>query len=177
MGARDVVLIAMVVATSCVALGRPFFGLLGFLFFSIANPHSMAWAVSSTIQPIQPIAGATILGYLVSSERKRLPNHLGTYLLVALWGIFCLSTLTALYPEKAYKYFVQISKILLMVVLSMALMTTKDRLLAVARVIALSLGILGLKSGIFAILTGGQQMVWGPEDSFLYANNAIGLAL
>jgi probable O-glycosylation ligase (exosortase A-associated) len=45
------------------------------------------------------------------------------------------------------------------------------------RVIALSLGFYGLKGGIFAIVTGGNYIVWGPENSFLEANNTIGLAL
>jgi probable O-glycosylation ligase (exosortase A-associated) len=45
------------------------------------------------------------------------------------------------------------------------------------RVIGLSLGFYGLKGGIFALASGGGMMVFGPQDSFLYANNSIGLAL
>jgi probable O-glycosylation ligase (exosortase A-associated) len=44
-------------------------------------------------------------------------------------------------------------------------------------VIALSLGFYGFKLGIFSIMTGGEDMVWGPVGSIIGANNSIGLAL
>ena len=72
---------------------------------------------------------------------------------------------------------VYVSKILLMVFLSLAMVNTKPRLLQLGRVIALSLGYHGLKAGIWAIRTGGHEMVWGPDNSFLAANNSIGVAL
>src|SRR5262249_44363748 len=70
-----------------------------------------------------------------------------------------------------------VSKILLMVFLSMAIVNTRARLTQLVRTVALSLGFLGLKAGIWTIRTGGQEMVWGPDNSFLAANNAIGVAL
>jgi probable O-glycosylation ligase (exosortase A-associated) len=176
-GLRDFLFIAVVFATCGVAVVRPFAGLMGFLIFSIVNPHSMVWSIASTFHPVQPIAGATIVGYLISSEPKRLPRQVETYLLLALWAAFGLSTLTAVYPNEAYTKLTHVSKILLMVFLSMALVNTQERLLQLVRVVALSLGFLGLKGGLFAIASGGQHMVWGPEKSFLEANNAIGLAL
>jgi probable O-glycosylation ligase (exosortase A-associated) len=174
---RDVALLAVIVVISGTALVRPFTGFLGFLVFSIVNPQSMAWSISSAINPHQPIAGATILGYMISSEPKRLPVRLEVYLLVALWAVFGISTLTAVYPALAVAHLTQVSKILLMVLLSLPMVTTKERLLTLIRAIALSLGFLGLKAGLFAISTGGQFMVWGPENSFLEANNTIGVAL
>jgi probable O-glycosylation ligase (exosortase A-associated) len=56
------------------------------------------------------------------------------------------------------------------------LVNNEKRLFLFMRVIALSIGIYGLGGGIFAIMTGGSSMVYGPEDSFLYSNNAIGMA-
>ena len=70
-----------------------------------------------------------------------------------------------------------VSKILLMVVLSTIIINNKRRLDALVRVIALSLGFYGMKAGFFSIVTGGHFTVFGPERSFLEANNAIGLAL
>jgi probable O-glycosylation ligase (exosortase A-associated) len=176
-GARDLVVLAAIIIISGLALRRPFVGLQGFLVFSIVNPHNMAWAISATINPIQPIAGATLLGYVISSEPKHLPGRAEVYLLFGLWLAFGASTLTAVYPSIALDRLIQVSKILLMVFLSMAMVNTKERLLTLLRVIALSLGFLGLKAGIFVISTGGQFMVWGPTNSFLEANNTIGAAL
>ena len=49
--------------------------------------------------------------------------------------------------------------------------------MSLIRVIGYSLGFYALKGGVFAIATGGAQMVYGPENSFLNSNNSIGLAL
>ena len=83
----------------------------------------------------------------------------------------------ALYPEQALERYINISKIILMVVVATILINSTDKLFSLVRVIGYSLGFYGLKGGIFAIATGGGMTVWGPENSFLYANNSIGLAL
>ena len=176
-GFRDLLVIAVVVAISGTAVARPFVGLLSFVVFAIVNPHSLAWSISSTFPPALPIAVGTILGYIISSEPKRLPPHREVHLLLALWCVFVVSTSTAVYPAEAFPMLTQVSKILLMVCLSLAMVNTKERLLQLSRTVTLSLGYLGLKAGIFAIRTGGQDMVWGPDNSFLYANNSIGVAL
>lgn len=80
-------------------------------------------------------------------------------------------------PDLAWTQFVQVSKILLMVIISTLLITDEKSLHRLAMVVALSLGFYGLKGGFWFCLTGGQHMVYGPEHSFLEANNAIGLAL
>src|SRR5580765_7563646 len=110
---RGLLLIIAVVATAGVALFRPFTGLMGFLVFSIANPQSLVWSVQ--IPPVLPIAGATILGYVVSREPKRLPRAPETYMLLGLWAVFVVSTLTAIYPDLAFPFLTHVSKILLMV--------------------------------------------------------------
>jgi len=37
-------------------------------------------------------------------------------------------------------------------------------------------GFVAVKGAVFGVLTGGRYMVWGPPDSFLADNNALGLA-
>src|SRR4029079_3931093 len=99
------------------------------------------------------------------------------FLLLMLWGFFAITTITALEPDLALERLLYTSKILLMVFVSMILIDSPDKLMQLMRVIALSLGFFGLKGGIFALASGGNFMVWGPERSFLAANNSIGLAL
>jgi probable O-glycosylation ligase (exosortase A-associated) len=119
----------------------------------------------------------TIVGYVFWQEPKRFPRQREGLLLLILWGIFGLTTLFAIYPDRAWERFLYISKILGMVFLTTSIINSEDRLHWLLRVIALSLGYYGLKGGIFVLATGGDYTVWGPSDSFLYANNAIGLAL
>ena len=40
----------------------------------------------------------------------------------------------------------------------------------------LSIGFYGLKGGIFTILTGGAQRVWGPPGGFIEGNNELAVA-
>ena len=35
----------------------------------------------------------------------------------------------------------------------------------------------GVKGGVFSVLTGGGNLVWGPPGSFIEGNNALGLAM
>jgi probable O-glycosylation ligase (exosortase A-associated) len=174
---RDILLIMMVFAGSFVSLFRPVFGLLFFVFLGFVNPHSMTWGIAQTL-PLSQIAGiCTILGFLFWSERKAFPQQWELVLLTALCCVFVLSTIFAIRPADAITKLILVSKILLIVILSTAIINTKDRVHALLRVIALSLGFFAAKGGIFVILTGGSHLVYGPEESFLAANNSIGLAM
>ena len=44
-------------------------------------------------------------------------------------------------------------------------------------VCVISLGLYGVKGGIFTLLTGGGYSVYGPAGTFIGGNNEIGLAL
>jgi probable O-glycosylation ligase (exosortase A-associated) len=174
---RDLLLIVGVLAACLIALVRPVFGILAFTFLGFFNPHSFTWTFARALPFSLMVAVSTILGTLISSERKSFPVQRETILLLALWALFGFSTVFALRRADALDGIVQISKILLMVVMTMVLVNSEQRLLWLLRIIGLSLGFYALKGGIFAIVTGGNEMVYGPEDSFLYANNSIGLAL
>lgn len=174
---RDILVIGVVVLCSLVALRRPVFGMLAFVCLSLLNPHGMTWGIGRTFPFAQVIAIGTLVGYCFWSEPKRLPRQRESILLLALWGMFGISTLFALYPTIAFERFVFISKILLMVFLSTSLINTEQRLHLLLYVIALSLGFHGVKAGIFSLISGGNYMVFGPDQSFLAANNSIGLAL
>jgi len=59
----------------------------------------------------------------------------------------------------------------------MALLHSRRHIEAMVWVLVGSLGVFGVKGGIFTILTGGTDRVWGPEASFIEGNNEIALAL
>jgi putative inorganic carbon (hco3(-)) transporter len=174
---RDLILIAFVLVCSFIALGRPVLGILVFVCLGFLNPHSFTWSVGRVFPLSQVAAIGTIIGYVLCSEPKRFPRQRELFLLLALWGMFGISTLFAIYPEPALTRFVFLSKILLMVFLAVFLINTADRFHWLVRVIALSLGFHAVKGGLFFILSGGNYLFWGPEGTFLEANNSIGLAL
>lgn len=174
---RDIVLVAAVWVAALIGFRHPAFGMMTFVFLGFFNPHAYTWTFARTFPLSQVIAISTILGMLVSRERNKLPLQRETVLLILLWGSFAWSTLFAVYPVEAFDRFIDISKIFLMIVVATVVINSEGRLQSLIRIIGLSLGFYGLKGGVFAFVTGGASMVYGPENSFLYANNSIGLAL
>lgn len=174
---RDILLIAIVLGFASIALVRPFVGILLFTWLAFFYPQSYTWGFGRTFPFSQIVAIATIMGYLSSGETKRFPVSRESILLLCLWAIFGFSSLFAIYPDQALDKLIYVSKILLMVFLTMSLVKDKSRLDMLLTVIALSIGFVGLKGAVFVLATGGENLVLGPEGSFLEANNSIGLAL
>jgi putative inorganic carbon (hco3(-)) transporter len=174
---RDIMLLAAVAMASLVALRRPSFGFLTFAFLGFVAPQSYTWGFARTFPFSQIVAASTIVGLFMSSERKTLAMHRETLLLILLWTFFGVSTLSALYQAEALEQFLLVSKVLLMTIVATLVINTEEKLNSLIRIVGYSLGFYGLKGGLFAIVSGGALIVWGPEDSFLYANNSIGLAL
>jgi probable O-glycosylation ligase (exosortase A-associated) len=174
---RDSILLAAVAMASLFALRRPSFGLLTFAFLGFVGPQSYMWGFGRTFPFSQLVAVSTILGLFASSERKTLPIHRETLLLILLWAYFGVSTLSALYPAEASEQLLLVSKVFLMILVATLVINTEEKLNSLIRIVGYSLGFYGFKGGLFAILSGGAFIVWGPEDTFLYANNSIGLAL
>jgi probable O-glycosylation ligase (exosortase A-associated) len=120
---------------------------------------------------------ATVAGFVFTRDKKGLPNAIEVYLLLAMWGWFLLTTIFAFYPDDAWIQFNKVSKILLGILLTILLLQDARKVRALIWVIALSIGFFGVKGGIFSILTGAQNQVLGPRDSFISGNTEIGLAL
>ena len=113
---RDIVLIAVICACAVRAIGNPVFGMLAFVCVSFLNPQSFTWGIGTTFPVALLTAGGTLIGYAIWSEPKKLPFRRESILLLAFWVMFGISTIFALYPDRAFFRLEEISKILLMVV-------------------------------------------------------------
>lgn len=171
---RDLILTGIILICSVIALRRPVFGMLTFVWLGFFNPQSYTWG-STPLSMLMAVC--TIVGYLFSSEPKRFPIQRESILLLILWIVLGITTAFAIYPDRAVQTLTFVSKILLMVFLSMCLINTEERLHWLVRVVALSLGFYAVKGVVFVLVTGGSNLVFGPTGSFLEANNIIGLAL
>lgn len=174
---RDYVVLAIIFLSVPVSLIRPFVGVLVWTWIAFMNPHRLSWGVAQTFPVAWVVGAATLAGFALSNEPKRLVRSMGTYSLLILWGWTTLSTLGAHLPDYAFADWDQRSKIFLMVLVLVSLTTTRERLRMVALVTAASIGFFGLKGGVFAIMTGGAYRAYGPNDTFLGDNNALALAL
>jgi probable O-glycosylation ligase (exosortase A-associated) len=174
---RDVVLLIIVSLATLATLRRPLIGVLTYAFLSVFSPQSFTWGFARTLPFSQLIVVSTILGIFISGDRKAFIFGREISLLVLLWIAFGVSTLAALYPESAFERYLYVSKVFFMLLVSTIVVNSEEKLHSLVCVIGYSLGLYALKAGLFSVVTGGSQTVYGPDSNFLAANNSIGLAL
>jgi len=174
---RDVALTCLVMGLLPFCLSRPWIGVLTWSWLGYMNPHRMTWGFAYDLPFGMMVMLATVLGLVITKDKKGLPNAIEVYLLLAMWGWFLVTTMFAFYPEDAWIQFNKVSKILVGIFLSLFLLQDAQKVRALIWVIALSIGFFGVKGGIFSIMTGAQNQVLGPRDSFISGNTEIGLAL
>jgi probable O-glycosylation ligase (exosortase A-associated) len=177
MSLRDLLVTSIIIGSLPFCLARPWIGILMWSWIGYMNPHRLTWGFAFTMPFAMMVALATLTGLLFTKDRKPLPRTVETYLLLALWALFVISTLFALQPVDAWDQLDKVSKILLVTFVTMLLFQDSYKLKVLLYVIALSIGFYGLKGGIWAIGTGGGNQVLGPPESFISGNTEIGLAL
>jgi probable O-glycosylation ligase (exosortase A-associated) len=177
---RDIILFALIFGLLPVCFLRPYVGLLVYSWLSYMNPHRLTWGAAYDFPFAQLAALAMLAGLAIMVLRDgwpTIPKNLGTLLLALLWLLFLLTTITAIQPQTSWPVFTEVSKIFLITFVTLLLVDSHEKLRLLLLTIALSIGFYGIKGGLFAIRTGGDFMVWGPDGSFIADNTALGLAL
>jgi len=174
---RDYLVLAIILAGIPISFMRPYYGILFWSWVGYMNPHRLTWGIAYNFPAALVIGVSTLLGFFFTRNRTSLPRERETYLLLALWALFILTTTVALNPDDAWPQLERVSKILLMTMITMMVITTRKQLRWFLLVIALSIGYFGVKGGIFSLRGGGADRVYGPPGSFLEDNNDLGLAI
>jgi len=174
---RDLIVFATVFPTLPFCFRYPWIGILVFSWLGYMNPHRYTWGPAHDFPFAQVVAIVTLIGYILTKEKDRIHLERETVLIISLWIIFTLTSFWAFYPDRAWAMWSKTSKIFLISLLTISLFTDQGKLRYLMLTIALSLGLLGLKGGIFAILTGGSYNVRGPDGSFIAGEGDFGLAL
>lgn len=174
---RDLLIMVTVLTLVPFCLFRPWVGLLVWSWVSYMNPHRLAWGFAHDFPFAMLVAGAVLSGFLFASDRKAFLWTRESVLLLGLGLWFTVTTMFAMYPEPAWLKWQEVSKILLMALLTIFFFQDRARLRALLFVIAGSIGFYGVKGGLFALATGGQYMVMGPPNSFFEANTETSVVL
>ncbi len=180
---RDFIVLAIILGATPICFFRPYFGVLMWTWVAYFNPHRFTWGVAYNFPVAMLIGGATLAGLPFAKERNRRIFTSQTILLILLWSWYCITTLHVAYDPIFEHHLadskielIRTSKILLMTLLMIWLVTTKEKLRYLYLVTTLSFGFFAVKGTLFALATGGQYRVYGPPDSFLEDNNFLGLA-
>jgi len=156
---------------------RPYFGIYLWTLFGYLNPHRLTWGLAYDFPFSELIAVGTLIGMFFTRDRTAPPRSSLVLVWLAFIGWMCITTLFALHPDQAAPEWDRAMKIQLFSFLTIILINSKEKLRTLVWVIALSICFYGIKGGLFSLLTGGGNRVWGPPESFIFDNNALGLAI
>jgi putative inorganic carbon (HCO3(-)) transporter len=174
---RDIIVVGIVVAGAIAALRRPWIGVILWTWLSIMNPHRYTYGFAYGAPLAATAAGATLVGLFMTKDRES-PFKSGATVFFALFIVwFTLSWLFGIDPSDDYEQWKKVIKVDLMILVTLALLRTKQHILALTWVAAGSLALLGIKGGIFTLAGGGSERVWGPPGSFIEDNNEFAVAL
>jgi putative inorganic carbon (hco3(-)) transporter len=175
---RDVALTAVLGVLLATVLAHPFVGVLLWNLIAFMNPHRMVWGFASAIPWAMVIFVITIIACIARGELRMPPANLTVVLLFALMVMFTITSIVALgEPESVWAKWDRVTKILLGLLLTAAMLTTRQRVHALIWLMVISLGYFGVRGGAFSIATGGSYRVWGPPETMVGDNNHLAAAL
>lgn len=174
---RDLVVVFVVVAGLLATFRRPWIGVLLWTWLSVMNPHRYCFGFAYNAPLAAATAGVTLLALTMSRDRDS--PFKGPA--VTIFAVFCvwitISWGMGFDPSGDYEQWKKVMKVNVMVLIGMALLRSKEHILALSWVVAMSLAVLGAKGGLFTLMNGGGERVWGPPGSFIEDNNEFALAL
>lgn len=174
---RDLLIFALVLGSIPFIFKQPPIGIMVFTWLSLMNPHRLAYG-SAYDFPFAAIIGAvTIVSIVFSKQPKKLPITPVTVLMLMLMVWMSITSLFALEPTQVWREWDRVMKTYFVCILATMAINTATDIKRFVWVIALSLGIYGLKGGIFSALTGGQYRIYGPAGSYIGENNSLALGL
>ena len=174
---RDILVIALVLAGSIAALRRPWIGIMLWTWLSIMNPHRYTYGIAYSAPLAAVAVGATVFGLLLTRDRESPFKGAPVNLFVAFVCWITLSWLIGLDVSGDFDAWKRVMKIDIMILVALMVLNSKQHIFALAWVATGSLAILGVKGGLFTIVTGANHRVWGPPGSYIDDNNAFALAL
>jgi len=181
---RDLLLLVFILASVPISFFQPFYGVLVWTWIAYFNPHRYTFTYMYNFPVAAVIAAPTLFGILFTRKINRNLVTRETVLLVILWAWFIITYVNATHVPlfqghilDAHDELIRVSKILLMTVVMLLLVTTREKLKYVFLVTALSFTPLVLKGAILGLIARGEDRVWGPPDSFLADNNGFALAV
>ncbi len=185
MSLRGIVLLLWFIPSIPVCFFRPFYGIAVWTIIAFTSLQWYAWGAATLIPWAMVIAIPTVAGFAVYCSRNW--NRFGsreTFLVALLWVWFVVTSVVSVnvplfehHSQDTWAHLVLVSKIFLMLFITVGIVDSFARLRIFVIVIASCFGFFVAKSLPFLIRTGGADRVYGPPMSMIADNNDFGLAL
>jgi len=159
-----------------VILFKPHVGVLVWSWVSHMMPQGYTFNFARTFPFLVAIFFVTAVGMVLNRDKKGLPGHPVVVAMFMYWIWVCLTTIMAFEPSLSQSKLIHISKVLVFALISIAVMQSPNRLKAFVWVMALSLGFIAIKGGLFTLLTGGGARVQG-AGGMMEDNNQLAMAM
>jgi putative inorganic carbon (hco3(-)) transporter len=175
---RDILVTAIVFGSLPFILRRPYVGILMWVWISVMNPHRLTWGFAWDFQFAALIAAVTLLSVVINGrERQSFPMTTLTLALLMFAAWTLVTSFFAFYPDAAYAKWTELMKTMLMATLIAVVVHRKEHVRLLIWMIVISLGYYGAKGGLWTLLVGGENRVWGPPSTYIEDNNALAVAL
>lgn len=174
---RDIALALIVFGLLPFVLLRPAWGVYLSAWLGYMNPHRLCYGFMLSFPIVLVTALTTMVAMLASKEEKRMIWSRETIVLLILVIWMGITTTQAFYFDLALQQYEKVVKIQILTVMTLMLLTSRERVHIFVWVLALSLGFYGIKGGLFTIVHGGVYRVQGPPGTFIGGNNELALAL
>ncbi|PKM12938.1 MAG: putative O-glycosylation ligase, exosortase A system-associated [Gammaproteobacteria bacterium HGW-Gammaproteobacteria-3] len=174
---RDIVVLLFVTGCIVAALKKPWWGVLSLAIFSYLNPHAYAWGFVRGLPLFQVLFFVVAIRTLSAQDKQAIPKDWRVVFFVLLWLYFIFTTTQAYLPDAAWQKFWFVTKIYIPFFFTLVLINTREKLYYLIVTIGASIGIVAVKGGIFALLTGFAHRVYGPPATQFEENNAFAVAV
>ena len=175
---RDIALTLIIGGLLPLVFLHPHIGALMWVWVSMMNPHRWAFGFAHNFPFAAIIAATLLLATAFSKHRKPFPWGPITALLVVFMGWMTFTSFFAIGSmEETFVIWLRTFKIHLMLLVTFMVIRGRKHIEQLIWVIVISIGFYGLKGGIWTVLTGGVERVYGPRGGVIEGNNELALAL
>lgn len=173
---RDIVVLIFTLGCIFAATKKPWWGVISLAIFSYLNPHAFAWGFVRSLPLYYILFLVVAFRTFTTNDKQPIPKDWRVVSFFLLWSYFIFTTTQAYYPEIARERLWYISKIYIPFIFTLLLINNKEKLYYLIITIGISLGIVAVKGGLFAIAHGFSYRIYGPPGTQFEENNAFAVA-
>lgn len=174
---RDFVVLVFLTGCIVAAIKKPWWGVLSLAVFSYLNPHAYAWGFVRTLPVYYILFLVVAFRAFTTKDKQPIPKDWRIIFFVLLWLYFIFTTTQAYIQTIAWGRLWFISKIYIPFYFTLILINTREKLYYLIVTIGISIGIVAVKGGVFALATGFGHRVYGPPATQFEGNNEFAVAM